>query len=137
MIIIDRVITISDKNGLTFTASLVGSANDITAVLSIFSKKFDLKDVEGEDFFECLIKLRQILEKKNLLILCQGSAENVYPSRMARDMSRGLKAYSLEIGRKITEKQLVDIFDPAPVERIASVLAQKAFFQKWLSIPRY
>lgn len=137
MVKIDRQVTISDKKGLTFEAHLLGQMNDNVAELDFFSIEFNYLDIKGYDFFDCLFKLRQFLETKQLFILCQGSAINVYPSRMARDMSSGLKAYSLELGKKTSIEQLVEIFDWAPIQAVGLIIEQTEFFEKWTNCPKY
>ena len=136
MVKIDKQVTISDKIKLFFEARLVGDLNGDIAKIDIVSDEVYL-NIEGYDFFDCLIKLREFLEKKKLFILCQGSAINVYPSRMARDMSSGLKAYSLELGKKTSLEQLVEIFDPAPVEAVGLIIEQNAFFERWIETPKH
>jgi len=136
MVEIERQVIVSDKAKLFFEAHIQGSMNDDVAKLSLFSKEVRFTDIEGRDFFDCLVKLRQLLEKNQLFILCQGSAKNVYPSRMARDMSSGLKAYSLELGKKTSIEQLVEIFDPAPVEAVGLIVEQNEFFEKWTKYPK-
>lgn len=83
-------------------------------------------------FFECLTKLRQILESKDLYVLCQGSVRNVYPSRMSSQMSGGLKAYILKLGMQASLTDLVNIFDSALIGEVATVNEQKIFYKKWI-----
>ena len=132
----DRQVTISDKVNLFFEAHLRGRLNGSIATLDLFSKEINLINIEGCDFLDALFKLRQLLEEKQLFILCQGSVTNVHPSGMARDMSSGLKAYSLVLGKRTTIEQLVEIFDPAPVEAVGLIIEQSAFFEKWINNPR-
>lgn len=51
------------------------------------------------------------------------------------DMGGGLRAYVLELGRRASIDDLVDIFDAAPIEDIASVEEQRLFAKKWLATP--
>lgn len=132
----DRQVTISDKVNLFFEAHLQGRLNGNVATLDLSSKEINLINIEGYDFLDSLFKLRQLLEEKQLFILCQGSVTNVHPSRMARDMSSGLKAYSLVLGKKAAIEQLVEIFDPVPAERVGLIIEQSAFWEKWINTPR-
>lgn len=86
----------------------------------------------GDDLFDALVELRKELGAKGVSILCQGAAKNVYPSRMSRQMGGARRAYKLTLGRQAFFPDLVDIFDPASPEEIASVDDQKAFFVEWI-----
>ena len=80
--------------------------------------------------FLALAKIREELEIKDLKILCKGSLLNVYPSGAALPF---LKAYELQLGKAVTQKDLIFIFDPvSDVDKIATVKEQKAFYLKWL-----
>lgn len=88
------------------------------------------------DYFECLVSIRRSLDKNGLSICCQGARKDVWASGMARDMGAGLRAYVLKEGREASVEDLVDIFDPAPAELIATVAAQKRYAEKWRSQPK-
>jgi hypothetical protein len=83
------------------------------------------------DLFECLIQLRTELSKYNYVALCNGARLDVYPSGMCRDMGGGSCAYILQSQKSPTPEDLVNIFDPAPIELIASIEEQKQFFESW------
>ena len=51
-------------------------------------------------------------------------------------MSSGLKAYALQIGKKASLEQLVEIFDPVSVDAVGLIKEQITFFEKWISIPK-
>jgi len=87
---------------------------------------------EARDFFEALrILRRRVLEPKGLIPFCYGASLKVWPSGMARDMGRGLKAYKIEVGSSPTE--LVGIFDSGPDIIPAAVAAQENFAREWLA----
>ena len=65
---------------------------------------------KSENLFSALQTLRKDLEKKNIQILCNGAAENIYPSPMQMSMGSGRKAYKLYMGQQ-AESYIVDIFD--------------------------
>jgi hypothetical protein len=88
--------------------------------------------VEALDYFEAMCQIRTNLETKGWRPVCFGSAQNVYPSNMARDMGRGLKAYKMEIGRRATTADLVRIFDAASDLQPVSVEEQRQFYEQWL-----
>ena len=66
---------------------------------------------KGENFFDALLALRKELEKRNIQILCNGAAENVYPSTMQLAMGDGRLAYKLYLGQQARMLDLVDIFE--------------------------
>lgn len=85
----------------------------------------------ANDFFNCLIDVRLILEKQNLFVLCKGSMKNVNISRMLSQMAHGRKAYTLEMGKSASLENIVDIFDFTPIESVATVEEQKQFYRDW------
>jgi len=95
------------------------------------SETFGEVKVSEADAFECLVKLRLMLEARHYKILCNAARINVYPSRMARQMGGGWSAYLLTMGRAAKLPDLVDILDPAAPETIASVQAQREFYDAW------
>jgi hypothetical protein len=84
------------------------------------------------DFFEAMCQIRRQLEAIGWRPVCYGSSLNVYPSGMARDMGRGLKAYRMEHGRRVDLADLVSIFDTGPDVNPCSVEEQRAFWENWL-----
>jgi hypothetical protein len=132
----EKGLTISNKENLSFEVLLTGSLEGDVARLDLSSSSLNLLNVVDQDFWGCLLKVRQDLERKNLFILCQGSAINVRPSGMARDMSSGLKAYAFELGKKVTMKNLVEVFEPINIEMVATIAEQEQFFMKWIEQPR-
>lgn len=47
----------------------------------------------------------------HMTFLCKGAKLNVMPSRMASQMSAGLVAYEITLGKQATRKDIVHIFD--------------------------
>jgi hypothetical protein len=89
--------------------------------------------IEAPDFFEALCLIRVQLEPRGLRPVCYGASRNVWPSGMARDMSRGLKAYRTRIGERASLSNLVRIFDTGPDVEPVSVEEQKAYHNQWLT----
>jgi hypothetical protein len=87
---------------------------------------------EGHDLFECLTLLRQDLETEGWYILCAGARIDVYPSRMARDMGGGRKAYVMRLGVPAKSDDLVDTFATAQIEQVGTVEEQLAYYERWL-----
>ena len=98
-------------------------------VLLEISFKTKIISKSAEDFFSALQEIRKELEKEKILLLCNGSAENVYPSPMQRN---GSKAYILESGCPAKLSNVVDIFDRLDSLIPVSVEAQENFYAKWL-----
>ncbi|MBV8908013.1 MAG: hypothetical protein JOZ20_03350, partial [Sphingomonas sp.] len=77
------------------------------------------------DFFAALCDIRDKLGEERLIPFCYGASLNVYPSGMARDMGRGLKAYRFRMGQQAAGTDLVDIFAEGPDVIPASVENQR------------
>jgi len=93
-------------------------------------------EAEARDFFEALCLIRQQLEPEGLIPFCYGASLNVYPSGMARDMGRGLKAYRLMEDKPVSGSDIVEIFGAGPDVVPASVQAQEIFWREWVTAPR-
>lgn len=132
----EKQVTISNNKNSLFDALLKGFFEGEIVRLDLYSSSLNLLNITDQDFWGCLIKMRNSLEEKNLFILCQGSAINVHPSGMARDMSSGLKAYSFKLGKKVSLSDLIDVFDPIEKEIVATIAEQEQFFKKWIEQPK-
>jgi hypothetical protein len=125
---------------------LVGGNDDETAIFRLFDEanhcrlKCEYRDKAVEsaatDFFRALCDVRGLLAEEGLIPFCYGASLNVYPSGMARDMGRGLKAYKLAMGRHAKTDDLVEIFAEGFDVIPASVAAQEQFYRDWLASPR-
>jgi hypothetical protein len=85
------------------------------------------------DFFECLIMLREELDRFSYYPLCNGARIDVYPSGMCRDMGNGLCAYIHAPNKQVDMEDLVDIFDYANPDLIASVDEQRKFYRSLIN----
>jgi hypothetical protein len=125
---------------------LVGGNDDETAIFKLFDEgnhcrlrcEYRDKAVESTatDFFGALCDVRGLLAEDGLIPFCYGASLDVYPSGMARDMGRGLKAYKLAVGRHAKTDDLVEIFAEGLDVIPASVAAQQQFYRDWLASPR-
>ncbi len=88
---------------------------------------------EGEDLFEIFASIREQLHRKDVLLLCNGSRRNIFPSPMLRQSSGGKKAYLLRLGVPARKEDIVNIFDPAEVNDIDTIENQKNYYDKWLN----
>ena len=97
----------------------------------------DLKKVfTTPDFFSSLVELRNWLyDWKGYYPLLNGSLRNVYPSRMSRQMSNGVQAYFLTMGKQAHEEDLINIFgkvEESNIDRLSTVEEQQDHYTKWL-----
>ena len=89
------------------------------------------------DYFEALRQVRLRLEEEKLIPFCYGASLNVFPSGMCRDMSAGMKAYRMTIGKHADpKKDLVGIFEEGQDVIPATVARQKEYFDEWLKSKR-
>jgi len=90
----------------------------------------------SSDFFKTLSLFRDyIYSEKKLFPLCKGALKFIYPSRMSRQMSNGLMAYSLKLGKQADDKYLINIFDDieeSEIDNLSIVEDQLNWFKKWL-----
>jgi hypothetical protein len=131
-----RVITAVDSAGRSYEVTARASTDTRHYRLELESPEFGTHVAEAADVFECLCQLRMQLGEDGIRLCCNGARLNVWPSGMARDMGGGFKAYALQMGRKASREDLVDIFDAAPIDTIATVKEQRRFNKEWLSSPK-
>lgn len=84
---------------------------------------------EGNDYFSCLVQLRR--KTPYIRFLCKGAKINVYPSNMARQMSQGMVAYELVIGKQATRENIVHTFDFDDENISENPDEQMEFYKKW------
>lgn len=84
----------------------------------------------ANDLFDCLLLLREFLEGKKWLILCNGARVDAYPSTLSREMSGGKKIYILKLGEKVSQENLVNLFDEAPIEKIGTIEEQYKYYKQ-------
>ncbi|WP_119303623.1 hypothetical protein [Dongia deserti] len=113
---------------------LLHGDNDICRLSCSYRGK--LIEAEAADFFDALCKIRRQLWDDGLIPFCYGASMNVYPSGMARDMGKGLKAYKLTEGQHTSIVDLVDIFAEGPDVVPAPVEIQQRFWEDWLASVR-
>ena len=129
------------------TIHLIGGEDDETASATCaprdgqchltFRYRGRALEESATDYFEALCRIRGRLEEEKLIPFCYGASLNVYPSGMCRDMSAGMKAYRLTIGKHASPKSdLVGIFEEGPDVIPATVARQKEFFDEWLKSPK-
>ncbi len=87
---------------------------------------------KGENFFDALLNLRKELEKRSIQILCNGAAENIYPSPMQLSMGTGRAAYKQNLGQQARMSDVVDIFECDGSLNFAGIEAQLKYHNEWL-----
>lgn len=96
--------------------------------LQLISNRLKINLEFEDDFpFVALKKIRQELDHMHIKLLCNGSRIDVYPSGMSLS---SLMAYELKMGQPAIS--LVNIFEPADVEKIVSVEEQGVYRSQWL-----
>lgn len=88
---------------------------------------------EGPDLFEALTMARRVLEPRQIMLACNGSRRDVFPSPMLRQAAKGRRAYILEVPRSPRRPATVDIFDPVfDLSTLGTVDEQRECFERWL-----
>lgn len=100
-------------------------------------EKFPPKFFISSNYYNSFVEMRSwLLEEQLGFPMVKGSLLYVYPSRMTLQMSGGLKAYSLIMGKQSNEEDIVDIFDSIDIDQsnyLSSRLEQEKYFKKWLN----
>jgi hypothetical protein len=85
----------------------------------------------GSDFYKCFAALRK--DNDDFVFYCKGAKTNVHPSSMASQMSLGLKAYELVIGKEPSIDDLVFIFDYEEKDLSSDPDEQRQFYLSWMA----
>lgn len=105
---------------------------DTTKLAMTFSEAENFKKIySGKDMYACLTKIRA--DFPHITFLCKGAKVNVMPSRMASQMSAGLIAYEMTLGKQATNEDIVHLFDYEESNLTNDPQEQIAFFKKWLA----
>ncbi|TFH80634.1 hypothetical protein [Pseudomonas kribbensis] len=84
----------------------------------------------GKNFYKCFGLLRKA--NPHITFFCKGAKINIHPSSMSTQMSLGLKAYELEIGKDPSIADLVFIFDYEDQQLTNDPEEQRAFYLNWI-----
>ncbi|WP_397457413.1 hypothetical protein AB3472_11145 [Pseudomonas lurida] len=105
---------------------------DIARLIMVFSEADNFKTIyEGIDMYVCLAKIRA--DFPHITFLCKGAKRNVKPSRMASQMSSGLVAYEMTLGKQATNEDIVHLFDYEEENLTSNPQEQVEFFKQWLA----
>ncbi|MDN4544868.1 MULTISPECIES: hypothetical protein [unclassified Pseudomonas] len=89
----------------------------------------------AHDLYECLGLLRADFSETKFF--CKGAKLNVYPSRMASQMSAGIVAYELTLGQTSEPEDIVNIFDYEETDITNDIQEQREFYKQWIdSFPK-
>lgn len=92
------------------------------------------KTYKAYDLFQCFGLLRADLPKT--IFLCKVAKINVYtsrmPSQMSSQMSAGLVAYELHLGRPAESEDTVRIFDFEETDLTNDIQQQREFYKQWI-----
>lgn len=104
---------------------------DATEIKLMFSEADNFKKIySAEDMYRCLAKVRA--DFPSIQFLCKGAKINVTPSSMASQMSGGLVAYELTLGKRATRENLVHIFDYEEQNLTNDPEEQRRFYEAWI-----
>ncbi len=90
-------------------------------------------EAKGHDYFQCLINLRIELEKKNYYLLCNGARRDLNCGGGIRRASCGCLGYIIKLGKYLDMVDIVNIFDYAKPDLVASVSEQKQYYDFYKS----
>ena len=88
------------------------------------------KTYSDSDFYRCFARTRE--DNTGIKFLCKGSKVNVHTSSMSSQMSLGLKAYELTLGKAASFDDVIYIFDYDEHNLTNDSAEQRAFFRKWI-----
>ena len=128
-------VQVETEDGFTRTGRLIVSIETqddgelLCLELELAERKFTATSTM--DFFDALVKLRQELEKVALILNCNGSSRDVYPSAMSRSMGYGERAYRLKVGMPARLTDLVSIFESSPQNIPSTITEQQLYYDRW------
>lgn len=88
------------------------------------------KTYKEEDIYECFGLLRA--DFPDIKFLCKGAKINVHTSRMSSQMSAGVLAYEIELGKPTGDEDIVNIFDYEDTDITNNIEEQRKFYKKWI-----
>lgn len=83
----------------------------------------------GGDFYKCFGHVRE--DHPDIIFLCKGAKINVHPSSMSSQMTMGVKAYELTMGKHALRSDIVNIFDYEENNLTNDPKVQQEFFMRW------
>ena len=102
-----------------------------TVTLSLIMKNGKIETCQDVNFYKCFGGLRQ--RNSHIQFLCKGAKVNVHPSSMGSQMSLGLKAYELQMGKAPSLDDLVFIFDFEDENLTNDPDKQRGYYLQWIN----
>ncbi|MGE8098985.1 hypothetical protein [Pseudomonas fluorescens] len=124
-IIVDIVVGV---NGSKEDAQLICDKKKIT--IELLMRNGYRKSYSDHDFYKCFAKVRE--DHPDIVFYCKGAKVNVHTSSMSSQMSLGLKAYELALGKTPSLDDVVYIFDYAEGELTNDYSVQREFYMRWI-----
>ena len=115
-------------DGTKETAQLICDSKTVS-ITFVMKNGFN-KMYADTNFYRCLGRIRE--DNPHIQFLCKGSKVNVHPSSMSSQMSLGLKAYELTLGKKASPEDVVYIFDYDEDNLTNDPEEQRIFYIKWI-----
>lgn len=114
--------------GVTETALIECDRKSRTLIFTV--KNGSRKIYTAHDLYVCLGLLRADFPETKFL--CKGAKLNVHPSRMSSQMSGGVAAYELHMGKPTEDDDVVNIFDYEDVDITNDIQQQREYYKRWL-----
>ncbi|PWC09423.1 hypothetical protein [Brenneria corticis] len=125
---IKKIFIIKDKK--KEKAFLIIREDERSCYLTLSIMDNVIADIVNDDFFSCFSELRRQIPE--MIFLCKGAKINVYPSRMSRQMSRGMTAYECTKGKPALRENIVHIFDYDDENISSTPEEQERYHKEWL-----
>jgi hypothetical protein len=125
---VDRVEIVIIKNDERQSAGLLCDSEKL--IITFIMKNGYRKSYTGDNFYICLGRIRQ--DHSDVTFLCKGAKINVHPSSMSSQMTLGVKAYELTLGKYASRSDLVNIFDYEENNLTNDPEVQRDFFIRWV-----
>lgn len=97
--------------------------------LTLVLENGERKTYSGSDLYVCLGMLRA--DYPETKFLCKGAKLNVHPSSMSSQMSAGVVAYELQLGKSAGSDDVVNIFDYEVADITNDIEQQRNFYKRW------
>ncbi|WP_454839557.1 hypothetical protein [Pseudomonas hormoni] len=116
------------KDGEHQYAELICDSTNLS--ITLIMKNDRPKVYFGDDFYKCLGHTRN--DNREIIFLCKGAKINVHPSTMSSQMTLGVKAYELTLGKPALRNDVVNIFDYEEHDLTNDPKVQEEFFMRWI-----
>jgi hypothetical protein len=126
-----RPLTVVRGDGVEETWTLIVVEDDDDCLLRLEDLTGSVWDATEITVWHALGALRAQLDPVGVRLCCQGARIDAYVSGMSVSMSDGWLAYILRSWRQPRSRDLVNVLDPAPLRKIATVSEQAQYFERW------